>query len=105
MASRSRRGRRGSSTGRRRRPSFASRTASGLPIEVLRAPRAEPRLDEATNAAIAAAWETAYESLSPGIVRYEIAWGAGHIVQVDRPDLVIAAVRRLVDAARAAGRA
>jgi pimeloyl-ACP methyl ester carboxylesterase len=39
-------------------------------------------------------------SLSPGNVRYEIAWGAGHIVQADRPDLVIAAARELVVAAR-----
>lgn len=72
----------------------------GLPIEVLRAPRAEPRLDEATNAAIAAAWEGAYESLSPGLVRYQLAWGAGHVIQSDRPDLVIAAVRDLVDETR-----
>lgn len=76
---------------------------SGLAIEVLRAPRAEPRLDAATNAAIAAAAEAGYSALSPGLVRYELAWGAGHMIQVDRPDLVIAAVRRLVDAARAAG--
>lgn len=73
---------------------------TGLPVEVLRAPRVEPRLAEATNRAISAAWEDAYRSLSPGLVRYELAWGAGHIVQADRPDLVIAAVGRLVDAAR-----
>ena len=76
---------------------------SGLAIEVLRAPRAEPRLGAATNAAIAVAAEAGYSALSPGLVRYELAWGAGHMIQVDRPDLVIAAVRRLVDAARAAG--
>ena len=72
----------------------------GLPVVVLRAPRVEPRLDEATNAAIADAWESAYASLSPGQVRYEIAWGAGHVVQADRPDLVIAAAARLVSEAR-----
>lgn len=72
----------------------------GLPVEVLRAPRAEPRLDAATNEAIARAWETAYGTLSPGLVRYELAWGAGHIVQADRPDLVVESVRRLVDGAR-----
>jgi hypothetical protein len=71
----------------------------GLPIVVLQAPRAEPRLDERTNAEIAAAWEAAYGSLSPGLVRFEIAWGAGHVVQADRPDLVIEAARRLVEAA------
>ena len=70
---------------------------AGLPIEVLRAPRAEPRLDAATNAAIAAASEDGYASLSPGNVRYELTWGAGHMIQFDRPDLVIVAVGRLID--------
>ena len=69
---------------------------AGLPIDVLRAPRREPRLDDATNAAIAAAWVDAYESLSPGHVRYEIAWGAGHVIQVDRPDLVVDTILRQV---------
>jgi len=82
------------------------RTASitGTPIEVLRAPRAEPRLDAATNEAIAAAVIAGYESLSPGRVHYELAWGAGHMVQIDRPDLVITATRRLVEAARVGSR-
>ncbi|HSL75581.1 MAG TPA: alpha/beta hydrolase [Candidatus Limnocylindrales bacterium] len=73
---------------------------AGLPVIVLRAPRAEPRLDAATNEAIAEAWQRAYESLSPGHVRYDLAWGAGHIIQADRPDLVIAAARELVERAR-----
>jgi pimeloyl-ACP methyl ester carboxylesterase len=72
----------------------------GLPIEVLSAPRSEPRLDEATNRAIAAAWDGGYETLSPGLVRRTIAWGAGHDVQIDRPDLVIEAARRLVEVER-----
>ena len=72
----------------------------GLPIEVLRAPRGEPRVDAATNEVLAAAIIAAYESLSPGRVRFELAWGAGHMIQVDRPDLVIAATRRIVEAAR-----
>ena len=75
-------------------------SVAGLPIEVLVAPRAEPRLDDATNAAIAEAWWTGYETLSPGLVRDTIAWGAGHVIQVDRPDLVIESVRRLVAQAR-----
>jgi pimeloyl-ACP methyl ester carboxylesterase len=77
---------------------------TGTPIEVLRAARYEPRLDAATNAAVEAAVIAGYESLSPGKVRYELALGAGHMVQIDRPDLVIAATRRLVDAARAGSR-
>lgn len=75
---------------------------AGIPVIVLRAARGEPRLDAPTNAAIAAAWQSAYESLSPGLVRYRIAEGAGHMIQVDRPDLVIAAARELVEAARRA---
>ena len=72
----------------------------GLAVEVLVAPRYEPRLGDATNAAIAQARIDAYETLSPGHVRYTTAWGAGHDVQIDRPDLVIEATRRLVDGAR-----
>jgi pimeloyl-ACP methyl ester carboxylesterase len=75
----------------------------GLPVEVVVAPRYEPRLDEARNAEIAAAWEAAYETLSPGRVRRTVALGAGHNVQIDRPDLVIEAVRRLVEIARVGG--
>ncbi|MFP5341801.1 MAG: alpha/beta fold hydrolase [Candidatus Limnocylindria bacterium] len=82
---------------------LAAADLRGLPIEVLRAPRVEPRLDAAANAAIAAAIERSYTDLSPGTVRFELAWGAGHMIQVDRPDLVIAATRRLVDGAREAG--
>lgn len=77
-----------------------SSSVEGLPIEVLVAPRYEPRLDQARNAEIAAAWQTAHDSLSPGLVRQTTAWGAGHNVQIDRPDLVIDATRRIVDLAR-----
>ena len=80
---------------------LATGRIDGLPVEVLVAPRYEPRLDEATNAAIATAWRQAYDSLSPGRVGYEIAWGSGHLIPVDRPDLVVEAIRRLVDRARA----
>jgi pimeloyl-ACP methyl ester carboxylesterase len=78
----------------------STRATAGLPIEVLVAPRREPRLGEPANAAIGAAWVAAYDSLSPGLVRVVTAWGAGHDVQIDRPDLVIESVRRLVDLAR-----
>lgn len=77
---------------------------TGVRIEVLRAPRGEPRVDAATNEALAAASIASYESLSPGLVRYELAWDAGHMIQVDRPDLVIAATRRLIEAARTGSR-
>jgi pimeloyl-ACP methyl ester carboxylesterase len=75
----------------------------GLPIAVLRAPRGEPRLDDTTNEAIQAAVVASFEALSPGNVTYELAWGAGHMIQFDRPDLVIETVRRLVETARATG--
>ncbi len=78
----------------------STRSTTGLPIEVLVAPRREPRLGDAENAAIAGAWVEAYDSLSPGQVRVVAAWGAGHDVQIDRPDLVIDSVRRVVDLAR-----
>ena len=74
-------------------------TFEGIPLEVLVAARYEPRLDEATNAAVAAAWRDGMESLSPGRTRYEIVY-AGHNIQIDRPDTVIDAVGRLVDGAR-----
>lgn len=77
---------------------------AGIPIEVLRAPRGEPRVDAATNEALAAASIASYESLSPGLVHYELAWGAGHMIQVERPDLVIVATRKLIEAARTGSR-
>jgi pimeloyl-ACP methyl ester carboxylesterase len=78
-------------------------SVAGLPIEVLVAPRYEPRLSAATNAEIEEVWRTAFDTLSPGMIRWTTAWGAGHNVQIDRPDVVIAAVRRLVDNARGVG--
>jgi len=78
-------------------------SVAGLPIELLVAPRYEPRLSEATNADVAAAWRSAYDTLSPGMVRITTAWGAGHNVQIDRPDLVIEATRRSIDLARGVG--
>ena len=72
----------------------------GVPVEVLFAPRADPRLDAATNSAIETARIAGFETLSPGRLRYTTAHGAGHMVQFDRPDLVIESVRRLVEQAR-----
>ena len=72
----------------------------GLPIEILVAPRYEPRLDDRANESIAKAWLTAFEALSPGHVTHTVAWGAGHNIQIDRPDLVIEATRRLIALSR-----
>jgi pimeloyl-ACP methyl ester carboxylesterase len=76
-------------------------TSLTIQVEALVAPRGEPRLDGRSNEAIRAAWQASLESLSPGRVAYTVAWGAGHDIQFDRPDLVIGAIRRLVQAARA----
>ncbi len=69
---------------------------AGLRIAVLVARRGEPRLDAATNDRISAAWEAAYEALSPGRVTYDYADGSGHLIPIDRPDLVIGLVQRVV---------
>jgi pimeloyl-ACP methyl ester carboxylesterase len=75
-----------------------------IPIEVLVAARYEPRLDAATNARIADAWIRAYRTLTDAPIRYEIAQGSGHVIPADRPDLVVAAIRRQVEEARARAR-
>ena len=72
----------------------------GLWIEALVAPRGEPRLDGPTNEAVANARRDALLSLSPGRVTYVDAWGAGHDIQFDRPDLVVDAVRHLLELVR-----
>jgi pimeloyl-ACP methyl ester carboxylesterase len=72
----------------------------GRPIEVVIAARAEPRLDAATNAAIVEARNATYDALSPGRVRVTTAYSSGHMVQFDRPELVIEAIGRLVAEAR-----
>ena len=72
----------------------------GIPLEVLVAARYEPRLDAATNEVIADAWRAGMEALSPGRTTYTIVYNAGHNIHIERPDTVIDAVRRLVDAAR-----
>ena len=85
----------------RSREQLAMADVAGQPLEIVEAARYEGGLDDAANARIAAAREAAYEALSPGRVTLTIAYGAGHMVQFDRPDLVIEAVRRLVETIRA----
>lgn len=84
----------------RSRSQLAAAGVGGIPIEVVVAPRADARLDPATNDRIAAAIAAGYEALSPGRVTVTVAWGAGHMVQFDRPDLVVEAVRRMVEGVR-----
>jgi len=84
----------------RSRAQLAKASVAGLPVEVVIAPRVDGRLDAATNDRIAASTAAGYEQLSPGRVTLTLAWGAGHMVQFDRPDLVVEAVRRIVAALR-----
>jgi pimeloyl-ACP methyl ester carboxylesterase len=84
----------------RSRDQLVAADVAGIPLEVLVAPRVDARLDAATNDRIAAAIAAGYEALSPGRMTFSTAWGAGHMVQFDRPDLVLAAVRRIVGPAR-----
>lgn len=84
----------------RSRAQLADARVEGLPVEVVIAPRDDDRLDATTNDRIAASVAAGYEQLSPGHVTLTIAWRAGHMVQFDRPDLVVEAVRRIVTAVR-----
>jgi len=82
------------------RAQLAASDVAGLPIEVVLAPRVDARLDAATNDAIMASMTAGYEALSPRNVRLTFAWGASHMVQFDQPDVVVDAVRRIVEAVR-----
>jgi pimeloyl-ACP methyl ester carboxylesterase len=82
------------------RDQLAESDTSGLPIEVVIAPRVDARLDAATNDRIAASFAAGYEALSPGRVTLTLAWGASHMVQFDQPDVVVEAVRRIVEGLR-----
>jgi pimeloyl-ACP methyl ester carboxylesterase len=56
-------------------------------------------LDPAVVEGLIAAWESLALGLSDR-ARLSIAHGSGHVIQLDRPDLVIEAIRRLVDGSR-----
>ncbi|HEX9550381.1 MAG TPA: alpha/beta hydrolase [Candidatus Limnocylindrales bacterium] len=71
-----------------------------IPIEAIIAPRIDARLDGAKNDAIQAAIESGYAALSSGPVTLTRAWGSSHMVQFDRPDVVVDVVRRIVLAIR-----
>jgi pimeloyl-ACP methyl ester carboxylesterase len=84
----------------RSRAQLAESDVAGLPIEVVVTPRLDVRLDAATNDRIAASFAAGYDALSPGMVTFTLAWGSGHMIQFDRPELVIEAVRRIVAVVR-----
>ena len=61
--------------------------------------RYDERIDAATEERLIAAWRELVLGWSTD-TRLTIADGSRHIVQLDRPDLIVEAVRRLVDRAR-----
>jgi len=84
---------------------LAAAKLDGIPTEVLAVDQhfryTDPRLSPATEEALIDAWRTWCLVLSPGATRVTIADGSGHSIQLDRPDVVLSAIDRLIDAARA----
>ena len=86
---------------------LSSSSIAGRPVEVLAVPQelrlVHEQLDPALQAVLIDEWEAWILALSPGRTRITIAERSGHIIQMDRPDLVIAAVERVLAAVRSAG--
>lgn len=76
----------------------------GIPLEVLAVDQhlryVDERIPPDMEERIIEAWRDWCLSLSPGMTRVTIAERSGHVIQYDRPDVVIAAVERLLAAAR-----
>jgi pimeloyl-ACP methyl ester carboxylesterase len=73
-----------------------------LPVEVVIVPQPfdiDPRIPDAERAGLAQEWRDGIAAIS-GRVRVTLAPGSSHMIQWDRPELVIAAVGRLVEGAR-----
>jgi pimeloyl-ACP methyl ester carboxylesterase len=70
-----------------------------LPVEVVAIPQpfaADPYIPDELRVPLEALWRDGLESFSTE-TRLTLAPGSSHLVQLDRPDLVVAAARRLVD--------
>jgi pimeloyl-ACP methyl ester carboxylesterase len=73
-----------------------------LPVEVVIVPQPfsnDPRIPDAERAGLAQEWRDGIDATS-GRVRVTLAPGSSHMIQWDRPELVIAAVERLMEDAR-----
>jgi pimeloyl-ACP methyl ester carboxylesterase len=73
-----------------------------LPVEVVIVPQpfdVDPGIPDAERAGLAQEWRNGIEAIS-GRVRLTLAPGSSHMIQWDRPDLVVAAVGRLVETVR-----
>ena len=86
---------------------LAASHLDGIPTEILAVDQhlryVDPRIPPATEEALIDAWRAWCLALAPGASRVTIADGSGHSIQLDRPDVVLAAIDRLVDAARDSG--
>ena len=76
----------------------------GIPLEVLAIDQhlryQDERIPPDMEERIIASWRDWCLSLSPGMTTITIAERSGHIIQFDRPDVVIAAIERQIAAAR-----
>jgi pimeloyl-ACP methyl ester carboxylesterase len=73
-----------------------------LPVEVVIVPQpfdVDPRIPDAERAGLAREWRDGIAAIS-GQVRLTLAPGSSHMVHLDRPELVIAAIGRIVESAR-----
>jgi pimeloyl-ACP methyl ester carboxylesterase len=79
-------------------------SVAGLPLEVLTVDQrlrfVDTRLSPVDVERLIDAQERWIEALSPGMTRLTIAERSGHVIQLDRPDLVIQAIERLVALSR-----
>jgi pimeloyl-ACP methyl ester carboxylesterase len=81
---------------------LAATRLGDIPLELIfvdQRLRYDERIDEATKVRLIAAWRELVLGWSTD-ARLTIAEGSRHIVQLDRPDLIVASIRRLVDRAR-----
>jgi pimeloyl-ACP methyl ester carboxylesterase len=82
---------------------LAAARLGDIPLELIfvdQRLRYDERIDPATKGRLIAAWRELVLAWSTDS-RLTIADGSRHIVQLDRPDLVVASIRKLVDRARA----
>jgi len=86
---------------------LAASHLDGIPTEVLAVDQHlrynDPRISPGAEEALIDAWRAWCLALSPGMSRVTIAGGSGHSIQLDRPDVVLAAIDRMIDAARDSG--
>ena len=88
---------------RRSEAELATVTLGELPVELVVVPQpfaTDAHIPEAARDSLRAAWIAGLESLS-NASRITLAAGSGHMIQWDRPALVVAAVLRMIDLARA----